>query len=110
MISAWLVQEVQALGLLFPRVRPVLTFPGAARLSSTKKTGYGPQSVPSSLEDGRTGRLGTLGRIKSLSEEFYQFGCENLGQVVELANAVSFSSFTLLGLWGGLTLRNSGRA
>ena len=36
-------------------------------------------------------------RIKSLSEMFHQFGCENAGQVVELADAVSFNSFTFLG-------------
>ena len=48
-----------------PTVRPVLTLPGVVRPSTPKKTDYEPQSVPSSPEDGRTGRLRTLeeGRV-----------------------------------------------
>ena len=42
MISAWLVQEAQALGLWSPIVRPVVTFLGVVRLSTPKKTDYEP--------------------------------------------------------------------
>jgi len=40
MISAWLVQEAQALGLYSPIVRPVLTFLAVVRPNTPKKTDY----------------------------------------------------------------------